>query len=112
MSADLFAPCQLSDLTLANRLVMAPMTRNRAGEDGTVPPMMALLIRCAGTRQVSLVPVRESPCRTHGWQALSPRGSGSGGSSPVPGAIACEPSRPLACCGEHGPCRRGTAGRR
>ena len=41
MSADLFAPCQLSDLTLANRLVMAPMTRNRAGEDGTVPPMMA-----------------------------------------------------------------------
>jgi N-ethylmaleimide reductase len=40
MSADLFAPCQLGDLTLANRLVMAPMTRNRAGEDGVVPPMM------------------------------------------------------------------------
>jgi 2,4-dienoyl-CoA reductase-like NADH-dependent reductase (Old Yellow Enzyme family) len=32
MSADLFAPCQLSDLTLANRLVMAPMTRR--GETG------------------------------------------------------------------------------
>jgi N-ethylmaleimide reductase len=40
VSADLFAPCQLGDLTLANRLVMAPMTRNRAGEDGVVPPMM------------------------------------------------------------------------
>jgi N-ethylmaleimide reductase len=40
MSADLFAPGQLGDLTLANRLVMAPMTRNRAGEDGVVPAMM------------------------------------------------------------------------
>lgn len=28
---DLFSPYQLGDLTLANRLVMAPLTRNRAG---------------------------------------------------------------------------------
>jgi len=28
---DLFAPFQLGDLTLTNRLVMAPLTRNRAG---------------------------------------------------------------------------------
>jgi NADH:flavin oxidoreductase / NADH oxidase family len=41
MSTGLFAPFQPGDLTLANRLVMAPMTRNRAGEDGVVPPMMA-----------------------------------------------------------------------
>lgn len=41
MSADLFEPFQLGDLTLANRLVMAPMTRNRADENGVVPPMMA-----------------------------------------------------------------------
>ncbi|WP_193369400.1 alkene reductase [Pelagibius marinus] len=41
MAADLFAPVQLGDLTLANRLVMAPMTRNRAGADGVVPPLMA-----------------------------------------------------------------------
>jgi N-ethylmaleimide reductase len=40
MSADLFEPFQLGDLTLANRMVMAPMTRNRADEDGVVPPMM------------------------------------------------------------------------
>jgi len=40
MSADLFEPFQLGDLTLANRMVMAPMTRNRAGENGVVPPMM------------------------------------------------------------------------
>lgn len=40
MPADLFEPFQLGDLTLANRMVMAPMTRNRAGRDGVVPPMM------------------------------------------------------------------------
>ena len=40
MSADLFRPYQLGDLALANRLVMAPMTRNRATESGVVPPMM------------------------------------------------------------------------
>lgn len=36
MSIDLFAPYTLGDLTLTNRFVMAPMTRNRAGE-GTAP---------------------------------------------------------------------------
>ena len=41
MSADLFEPFQLGDLTLANRIVMAPMTRNRADENGIVSPMMA-----------------------------------------------------------------------
>lgn len=40
MSADLFEPFQLGDLTLANRIVMAPMTRNRADENGIVTPMM------------------------------------------------------------------------
>ena len=40
MSADLFRPFQLGDLALANRLDMAPLTRNRATESGVVPPMM------------------------------------------------------------------------
>jgi N-ethylmaleimide reductase len=40
MTADLFAAFQLNDLTLANRIVMAPMTRNRADRDGNVTPMM------------------------------------------------------------------------
>jgi len=38
MSADLFEQFQLGDLTLANRMVMAPLTRNRADENGVVPP--------------------------------------------------------------------------
>ena len=34
MSTDLFAPYQLGSFALKNRFVMAPMTRNRAGEGG------------------------------------------------------------------------------
>lgn len=36
----LFNPFQLGDLTLPNRMIMAPMTRNRADKNGIVPPMM------------------------------------------------------------------------
>ncbi len=37
----LFEPLQLGELHLANRVVMAPMTRNRAASDGTPGPLMA-----------------------------------------------------------------------
>ncbi|WP_078879843.1 alkene reductase [Kitasatospora purpeofusca] len=37
----LFRPARLGTLRLANRLVMAPMTRNRAGADGVPDPIMA-----------------------------------------------------------------------
>lgn len=40
MPEDLFASFQLGDLTLANRAVMAPMTRNRADGNGVAAPMM------------------------------------------------------------------------
>ena len=36
----LFEPLQLGDLRLANRIVMAPMTRNRAGADGVPDELM------------------------------------------------------------------------
>lgn len=36
----LFDPLQLGDIALANRIVMAPMTRNRAEPDGTPGPLM------------------------------------------------------------------------
>lgn len=45
MSVDLFEPFRLGDLTLANRMVMAPMTRNRADESGVVSPMMVAYYR-------------------------------------------------------------------
>lgn len=40
MSTDLFTPFALGDLTLANRMVMAPMTRNRADANGVASPLM------------------------------------------------------------------------
>ncbi len=39
--ASLFEPLQLGELQLANRIVMAPMTRNRAEPDGTPGALMA-----------------------------------------------------------------------
>jgi N-ethylmaleimide reductase len=43
MATDLFTPITLGGLELPNRIVMAPMTRNRAGQPGNVPqPINAL----------------------------------------------------------------------
>lgn len=38
---DLFSPVVLGAYVLANRIVMAPLTRSRANEDGTPTPLMA-----------------------------------------------------------------------
>src|SRR5579885_2117436 len=38
---DLFSPVRLGQYTLNNRIVMAPLTRNRASEDGIPTTMMA-----------------------------------------------------------------------
>jgi N-ethylmaleimide reductase len=40
-STDLFDPVQLGDQRLANRIVMAPLTRSRANVDGTATALMA-----------------------------------------------------------------------
>jgi len=40
MTHPLFAPYQLGDLTLPNRIVMVPLTRNRANLDGDTPSAM------------------------------------------------------------------------
>ena len=39
--SDLFQPVQLGSYRLANRIVMAPLTRSRAGADGVPSPLMA-----------------------------------------------------------------------
>ena len=41
MTQDLFSQAELGRYRLRNRAVMAPMTRNRAGDDGAPTPMMA-----------------------------------------------------------------------
>ena len=37
---DLFSPISMGDLTLPNRMIMAPLTRNRAAMPGNVPQAM------------------------------------------------------------------------
>ena len=47
----LFSPLRLGDIDLANRVVMAPMTRDRAGSDDVPTALMAEYYRqraCAG----------------------------------------------------------------
>lgn len=41
LHADLFQPVRLGSYELANRIVMAPLTRSRAGPDGVPRPLMA-----------------------------------------------------------------------
>jgi N-ethylmaleimide reductase len=41
LKTDLFEPVRLGPYRLANRIVMAPLTRSRAGEDGVPTPLMA-----------------------------------------------------------------------
>jgi len=49
MYADLFMPYQLGPYQLQNRFVMAPMTRNRAGEGNVPQPMNVKYYRQRGT---------------------------------------------------------------
>jgi N-ethylmaleimide reductase len=41
MPNPLFAPFELGEVPLANRIVMAPLTRSRSGTDGVPPPYAA-----------------------------------------------------------------------
>ncbi|EEP72918.1 NADH:flavin oxidoreductase/NADH oxidase [Micromonospora sp. ATCC 39149] len=86
MPADLFAPFPLGDLSLSNRLVMAPMTRNRADRHGHVTPMMVehyrqratagLIIAESTTVSPSavgypLTPGLHSHAQAESWRALT-----------------------------------------
>lgn len=83
---DLFAPVQLGPLHLANRIVMAPLTRSRAAADGVPRPLMseyyaqrasAGLIIAEGTnispqaRGYALTPGLYSPEQIAGWCAVT-----------------------------------------
>jgi N-ethylmaleimide reductase len=83
---DLFEPLQLGPYRLANRIVMAPLTRSRAGADGVPQPLMAQyyaqrasagLIIAEGTnvspqaRGYALTPGLYSPAQVEGWRAVT-----------------------------------------
>jgi N-ethylmaleimide reductase len=86
MRTDLFEPVQLGVCRLANRIVMAPLTRSRAFADGTATPLMAKyyaqrasagLIIAEGTnispqaRGYALTPGIYTDSQVAGWQRVT-----------------------------------------
>ena len=94
MAADLFAPVRLGELDLANRIIMAPMTRDRAGP-GDVPTAhmveyyrqraSAGLIVTEGTQPSPAgkgywrTPGIHSEAHIQGWRAVAEEVHGAGG---------------------------------
>lgn len=92
--ADLFAPIQLGSISLANRVVMAPLTRNRAGAENA-PQMMnveyyrqrasAGLIVSEGSQITPgavgypATPGIHSPAQIAGWKQVTDAVHGRGG---------------------------------
>ena len=66
--SDLFRPYRLGDLTLANRVVMAPLTRRRAGPAGVPGPLNATYYRQRATAGLIIGEATN----------ISPQGKGNG----------------------------------
>lgn len=64
VSADLFGPFRFGAMTLANRMVMAPMTRNRAAADGTVSS--AMVVHYGQRASAGLIVSESVPVSTQG----------------------------------------------
>ncbi|MEU9704678.1 alkene reductase [Streptomyces sp. NPDC047981] len=90
----LFEEARLGELTLPNRLVMAPMTRNRAGADGVPGELMAtyyaqrasaglIVAEAATPNAVGLtypnIPAIHGPEHVAGWRRVTEAVAGAGG---------------------------------
>ncbi|WP_043646531.1 alkene reductase [Nocardia thailandica] len=94
VTPNLFTPADLGALHLPNRLVMAPMTRNRAAADGVPTPLMAtyyaqrasagLIIAEATTpnpvgQTYTHIPGAYTEAQTEGWRAVTEAVRAAGG---------------------------------
>lgn len=70
MAADLFSPIKLGNIAMNNRMVMAPLTRNRAGEGGVPHDLNATYYAQRAT--AGLIVTEATPISTmaHGYPAL------------------------------------------
>jgi N-ethylmaleimide reductase len=70
MALDLFSPTKLGTITLKNRMVMAPLTRNRAGESGV--PQDLNVTYYAQRASAGLIVTEATPisAMAHGYPAL------------------------------------------
>lgn len=92
--ADIFSPVRLGAISLANRIVMAPMTRDRAGPGDTPTPLMVDYYRqragaglivtegvqpCPAGKGYWRTPGIHSPAQIAGWRDVAAAVKGAGG---------------------------------
>lgn len=70
MALDLFSPVKLGSLALHNRVVMAPLTRNRAGEGGVPQAMNVTYYEQRATAGLIITEATPISPMAHGYPAL------------------------------------------
>ncbi len=70
MAVDLFSPVKLGSIALDNRMVMAPLTRNRAGEGGVPQPMNVTYYEQRATAGLIITEATPISAMAHGYPAL------------------------------------------
>ncbi len=67
---DLFSPVNLGAIALKNRMVMAPLTRNRAGEGGVPQPLNVTYYEQRATAGLIITEATPISAMAHGYPAL------------------------------------------
>ncbi len=70
MTKDLFSPVTLGAISLKNRIVMAPLTRNRAGEGGVPQPINVTYYEQRATAGLIVTEATPISAMGHGYPAL------------------------------------------
>ncbi|MDI1298026.1 alkene reductase [Methylotenera sp.] len=70
MALDLFSPVSLGSIALKNRMVMAPLTRNRAGEGGVPQAINAAYYEQRATAGLIITEATPISTMAHGYPAL------------------------------------------
>lgn len=70
MSKDLFSPVALGSISLSNRIVMAPLTRNRAGEGGVPQPINVTYYEQRASAGLIVTEATPISAMGHGYPAL------------------------------------------
>ncbi|MDD2932926.1 MAG: alkene reductase [Methylotenera sp.] len=70
MTKDLFSPAKLGSIELKNRIVMAPLTRNRAGEGGVPQPLNTTYYEQRASAGLIITEATPISTMAHGYPAL------------------------------------------
>jgi N-ethylmaleimide reductase len=70
MALDLFSPVKLGSISLSNRMVMAPLTRNRAGEGGVPQPLNVTYYEQRASAGLIVTEATPISAMAHGYPAL------------------------------------------